>query len=255
MKKSLNLLFYFLKKDIKSRYAGSGFGIAWTVLLPVFQIILFWLVFSTIIKARPYANTPMPYSYFLLSSFFFWLAFSESLLRTSNSIIENAEIIKKIPFPNILLPVTVTISSYLLNMVGFVLFIITYSFLTSFSFMFVFIIPVIFLQFLFSLGLGIFLSALLPYVRDIGQLLAYIVQGLFFLSPIIYSIEAIPKKILFIFYCNPLTYFVTSYHKIILFKETPSLSFLAVIVLLSTGSLIGGLYVFKKLREGFADVL
>ncbi len=133
MKNKLNLLIYFLKKDIKARYAGSGLGLLWTIFTPLVQIVLFWFVFSGIMKARPYANTQMPYIYFLLSSFFFWLAFSEGISRASNVIIENSEIVKKISFPNILLPVTVTISSYLLNILGFLFFMIAYATTTTFS--------------------------------------------------------------------------------------------------------------------------
>ncbi len=255
MKNKLNLLMYFLKKDIKARYAGSGLGLLWTIFTPLVQIVLFWFVFSGIMKARPYANTQMPYLYFLLSSFFFWLAFSEGIMRSSHIIIENAEIVKKISFPNILLPVTVTISSYLLNILGFLFFMIAYATKTTLSPIFVLVIPVLFLQFLFSLGLGMFLAALLPYIRDIGQIIGYILQGMFFVSPIIYSIESVPEKLRIIFYFNPITYFASSYHKIILLHEMPPLLYICVILIISTVSLIGGFYTFRKLKDGFADVL
>jgi lipopolysaccharide transport system permease protein len=255
MRDKLHLLFYFLKKDIKAKYAGSGLGLLWTILIPIAQIALFWFVFSAIMKARPYATTEVPYIYFLLSSFFFWLAFSDGLFRSSNIIIENAEIVKKISFPNILLPITVTTSSYLLNMVGFLLFIIAYSITTTINPIIVLVIPILFLQFLFSLGLGMLLAALLPYIRDIGQILGYILQGMFFLSPIIYSIESIPARLKIIFYFNPMTYFASSYHRIILLKEMPPLHYIGIIFLISTTIFLCGFYTFKKLKDGFADVL
>lgn len=255
MNNKLNLIYYFLKKDIKAKYAGSGLGVLWTVLMPIIQILLFWFVFSGIMKARPYANSEMPYIYFLLSSFFFWLAFSEGLLRASSVIIENADMVKKVAFPNIVLPITVTLSSYIHHIVGFLLFIIVYSFTTSFSPMIILILPVLFLQLLFSLGLGMLFSALLPYIRDLGQILGHVMQGVFFLSPIIYNIESVPEKFRMIFYLNPITYFASSYHKILLLKEPPPLTYMALIFLLSTVTFIGGLYMFRKLRSGFADVL
>lgn len=255
MRDKLHLLLYFLKKDIKARFAGSGLGLLWTIIIPVVQIVLFWFVFSAIMRSRPYANTQVPYLYFLLSSFFFWLAFSEGVLRSANVIIENAETVKKIFFPKIFLPVTATISSYTLNSIGFLFFIAIYSMTASVSPAIVLIVPVLFLQFLFSLGLGMFLAALIPYLRDIGQLLGYILQGLFFLSPIIYSIESIPEKFRIIFYLNPFTYFASSYHKIILLKEIPSLLHLGIIFCISVLTFIAGYYTFKKLEDGFADVL
>ena len=191
---------YFLKKDIKARYAGSGLGLLWSIFTPLVQIVLFWFVFSGIMKARPYATTQMPYIYFLLSSFFFWLAFSDGITRSSNIIIENAEIVKKISFPNIILPVTVTITSYLLNVIGFLFFMIAYTTTTTFSPIIVLVIPVLFFQLLFSLGLGMFLAALLPYIRDLGQIVGHILQGMFFVSPILYSIDSVPEKLRIIFW-------------------------------------------------------
>jgi ABC-type polysaccharide/polyol phosphate export permease len=255
MKNTVRLLIYFLKKDIKAKYAGSGLGMVWTVLMPLLQILLFWFVFSTIMKSRPYATTQIPYIYFLLSSFFFWLAFSEGLIRASNTIIENAEMVKKVSFPIMILPITVTLSSYVHHLVGFLIFILFYSLATSFSPVITLVIPILFFQVLFSLGLGMLLSALLPYIRDLSQITGYAMQGLFFLSPIIYSMEAIPERFKILFYLNPVTYFASSYHTIILFRDVPPLSHIGIILSLSLGSLLIGAYTFRKLRDGFPDVL
>ncbi len=255
MKAKLKLLVYFLKRDIKAKYAGSALGIAWAFLLPLFQIALFWFVFAGIMRARPYANTEMPYIIFLLSSFFFWLAFSESLLRSSNIIIENTELVKKVNFPNVILPFSVICSAYLHNMIGFLIFFSIYFFISTPSPMFLLLIPVLFLQLIFSLGVGMLLSSLLPYIRDLGQVIGYLMQALFFLSPIIYSLESIPERFKIIIYFNPITLFVSSYHEIILFKSTPPLLNIAVMTGLAVSSFIGGFYTFRKLKHGFADVL
>lgn len=250
-----SIIKYFLIKDIKARYAGSGLGVLWTFLMPAVQILLLWFVFSAIMKARPYADTQIPYIYFLLSSYFFWTAFLEGSMRAAHSIVENAEIVKKVSFPTIVLPVTVSLSSYLPNILGFTLFCFFYVLKTSFSPTLFFLVPVLLLQIIFSVGIGMLLSALVPYVRDLGQILGQILQGVFFLSPIIYSMDSVPEKLKIVFYLNPITYFVSSYQKIILLREAPSLSFFAVIICLAAGSLIIGYSSFMKLREGFSDVL
>jgi len=251
----IRLVKYFFIKDIKSRYVGSGLGLLWTFILPILQILIYWFVFSSVMRARPYGNAGIPYIWFLLSSFFFWLAFSEGLMRSSTVIIENAEIIKKVSFSNIVLPVSVTLSSYLSPMIGFLLFIIVYSVVIAFNLSIILVIPVLLIQIIFSIGLGILFSALLPYLRDVGQVLGYFLQGLFFMSPIIYSIEAIPDKFRIIFYLNPITYFAASYHRMILVGEGPPFSHIAVICSLSAVSLAAGIFIFRKLSEGFADVL
>jgi ABC-type polysaccharide/polyol phosphate export permease len=255
MKSRMTLLLYFIKKDLKAKYAGSGLGIAWTFLMPVIQITLFWFVFSVIMRARPYATADMPYIFFLLSSFFFWLAFSEGLVRASNAIVENGEMVKKVSFPNALLPITVTLSSYIHHIVGFFLFLLAFSVVRRITPAFALIIPLLALQIVFSLGLGMILSALLPYLRDLSQVVGALMQGLFFVSPIMYSIEAVPEQYRFLFYINPFTYFASSYQSIILWNEFPPLSHLGIIVVLPVISLAAGIYGFRRLKDGFADVL
>lgn len=251
----LNLIKYFVIKDIRARYAGSGLGILWSLLTPVFQIVIYVFVFSTVMKTRPYGNTAIPYSLFLLSTFFFWLAFSEGILRASGVILENADMVKKISFPNIVLPVSVTVSTYLPHMVGFLLFLVYFALRFSLGAPALLVIPVVILQLAFTIGIGVLLAAFMPYVRDISQLLGYVIQGLFFLSPVLYSFEAIPEKLRFLFYLNPFTYFAASYQKIILSGELPPAGYWAIIIVLSVATLAAGVAAFQKLREGFPDVL
>jgi ABC-type polysaccharide/polyol phosphate export permease len=255
MKAKLKLLLYFLVRDIKMKYAGSALGIVWSFILPLLQILLFWFVFGGILKARPYATTHVPYIAFLLSSFFFWLAFSEGVVRASYTIVENSELVKKVNFPNVILPFSVICSTYLHHMIGFVIFFLLYVITYSISPQFLLIIPVLFLQLIFSLGLGMIFSAILPYIRDLSQIIGYLTQALFFLSPIIYSVEAMPEKLRFVIFFNPFTFFVTSYHKIILFRSPPQLLHIAAMVCLALVSFICGFYIFRKLKNGFADVL
>ena len=255
MKNKLNLLLYFVKKDLKTKYAGSVLGVMWTFLMPVLQILLFWFVFAGIMKARPYGNAKVPYIYFMLSSYFCWLAFLEGSFRAAGSITENSDIVKKISLPKIILPFTATISSYIPNILGYFIFIVVFCLKVSFSPMVIMVIPLLSLQLIFSLGVGLILSAVLPYVRDIGQLLGQILQGLFFLCPIIYSIDSVPEKLKIIFYFNPMTYFVLSYQKILLMGEFPSARYIGMTVSLAFGTFIGGRYVFNRLKEGFSDVL
>ena len=255
MSNLINLVKYFLIKEIKSRYAGSGLGILWTVLLPVFQIILYWFVFSTIMRVRPYSNAQIPYIYFLLSTFFFWLPIPEGILRSGTVIIENAELVKKVSFPNIALPLSTTLACYLHNMVGVIIFILIYTVSGLSHLHLFFIFPVLLLQILFSVGASMCISAIVPYVRDLQQVMGYILQGMFFLSPIIYSLDAIPEKFRNLVYLNPITIFIESYHTIIFGRSVPGLWDIGSMVVISGLFLFLGIKVFNKLSEGFADIL
>lgn len=143
MRGKIKLLLYFLIRDIKLKYAGSSIGIAWSIILPLLQIILFWFVFSGILKARPYANSEMPYIFFLLSSLFFWMAFSEGALRSSFVIVENSELVKKVNFPNVILPFSATFSTYFHHLIGFTIFFVFYILKDGISVMFLLLVPVV----------------------------------------------------------------------------------------------------------------
>ncbi|MBF0593230.1 MAG: ABC transporter permease [Nitrospirae bacterium] len=255
---NLNLLVYFIRKDVKGKYAGSVLGALWSVLLPLLQILIFWFVFDGIMKARPYAdttNTHIPYLYFLLCTILCWTAFSEGIIRASTSIIEHSDMIKKVSFPNIYLPLSVTISSYIQPTVGFLIFLIVYSILTTFSTIYLLLLPIVLLQLLLTMGVGMILSALLPFLRDMGYVIGHAMQGLFFLSPIMYSIDKIPERFRILFYLNPFAHFANTYHKIILFRELPTTTLLLSLVAISLSSFTLGCFVFSKFKDGFSDVL
>ena len=251
----MRLVKYFLVKDIKSRYAGSGLGVLWTLLLPAFQIVLYWFVFSTIMRVRPYSNSQIPYIYFLLSTFFFWLSIPDGIIRSGTVIIENAELVKKVSFPNIALPISVTLAGYVHNMVGVILFVLIYIVSGLSHLQLFFIIPVLLLQVLFSIGAGILISAIVPYVRDLQQVMGYVLQGMFFLAPIIYGLNAIPEKFRMLAYLNPVTIYIESYHTIIFERSFPGLWNLTGMAAIAGAFLFLGIRVFNKLSEGFADIL
>jgi ABC-type polysaccharide/polyol phosphate export permease len=251
----VNLVKYFLIKDIKARYVGSGLGTLWAFVLPVFQILLYWFVFSSVMRIRPYSSDQIPYVYYLLSTFFFWLAISEGISRSGTVLIENAELVKKVSFPTTVLPVSVTLSGYLLHMIGAILAILIFAFSGLSHIYLVFIIPVLFLQVVFSIGSGMLMAAVVPYMRDIHQVIGYALQGMFFLSPIIYPLDAIPEHLRGIAFLNPVTVYVESYHKIIFEQQIPGIHYILGMIFISVVFLSIGLRVFHKLSEGFADIL
>ncbi len=255
MSQWVSLVKYFLIKDIKGRYAGSGFGVFWAIILPVFQIGLYWFIFSTVMRVRPYSHSQVPYVIFLLSTYFFWLAVSESVMRSAGTILENAELVKKVPFPTIVLPISVTLSGYLQNMVGVAFFILALTFSGMLHLSLFLVVPVLALQILFSLGVAMLLAAIVPYMRDLQQMIGYFLQGMFFLSPVLYSLDAIPEGVRGLTYLNPLTFYIESYHKVIFERTLPDLWLVGGMVFFSGFFLFLGRKVFLKLNEGFADVL
>jgi lipopolysaccharide transport system permease protein len=253
---NINLIYYLLKKEIKSIYVGSTLGAFWIILRPLLIVVVFWLVFSEIMKVRPYAGkTNIPYIFFMLSSIFFWFGFQESIMRSSMSIIEKGEMVKKVSMPIEVLPIVSVLLSYFNHLIGVLVFFTAITYLYHPSALWLLVIPITGIQIMFSMGLGFLFSALSVYVRDIPQIAGIVLQGMFFLTPIVYPIEIIPEKVRFLFYINPLTYFIRTYQEIIIYREPPNYMNIIIICVLSTTFLFIGLKLFKKLKEGFADIL
>lgn len=251
-----NLIYYLLKKEIKTVYVGSTLGALWIILRPLLIIVIFWLVFSEIMKVRPYAGkVNIPYIFFLLSTIFFWFGFQESIMRSSMSVIEKGDVVKKVSMPIEVLPIVSVLVSYFNHMIGVLVFFTAITFLYHPSALWLLVIPITGIQLLFSLGLGFLFSALSVYVRDIPQIMGIILQGMFFLTPIVYPLENVPEKVRFLFYINPLTFFIRTYQQIIIYREIPDYLNIIIICVLSITSLFIGLKAFKKLKEGFADIL
>jgi ABC-type polysaccharide/polyol phosphate export permease len=206
------------------------------------------------LRARP-SRADIPYVYFLLSTYFFWLAIAESMGRAGMIMIENAEIVKKVSFPNVVLPVAITLSAYLHSLVGVMLFVLIFVFTGLAHLQLFFVVPVFLLQVLFSVGLALLLSAIIPYMRDLQQVMGYVIQGMFFLSPVLYSLDSIPEKFRNLAYLNPATVYIESYHRIIFDRAFPGIWQILMMCGISSVFLIGGAAVFGKLSEGFADIL
>ena len=153
------------------------------------------------------------------------------------------------------MPVVSVLSSYFNHMVGALIFLSVIAFLYNPSVLWLLLIPLIGLQILFSTGLGFLLSALSVYVRDLPQIINIVLQGLFFLTPIVYPIETVPEKVRFLFYLNPLTYFIMMYQNILIYRTLPSAVNIFAVIVLTMTTLLIGFKVFRKLKEGFADIL
>ncbi len=185
---NFNLLYYLLKKEIHSLFVGSSLGLLWLVARPLLIALLFWLVFSKIMGVRPVVgnvagNGELPYIVFLISTIFFWFGFQEGVSRATTSLLERSELIKKVPMPLLMLPTVSVLASYCQHLVGAAVSLLVISIFLPPTALWIMILPVMGLQIVFTVGLGYGLSALSVYLRDIPQVVALLLQGLFFPHP------------------------------------------------------------------------
>ncbi|MBA3044808.1 MAG: ABC transporter permease [Euryarchaeota archaeon] len=247
------LLYFLAWKDIKVRYAQTVLGAAWAIIQPLFTMIVFTVVFGMIAKI-PSDNVPYPI--FAYSGLLLWTYFSGSISRASNSLLSNSNLLSKVYFPRLLLPLSACL-------VGLVDYAIASFFLVALMFYYnifptllIILIPLLLLMsFLLAAGGGMWISALSVKYRDVQRGFSFFMQILLYATPIIYPISVISGKYNWILQLNPLTGIIVTHRAVILGNvaiDWISLGISAIFIVLI---FISGLIYFKSYERKFADVI
>ncbi len=244
-------------KDIKSRYAGSLFGPLWLIITPLYQILLYTLLFSMILKVRfdEGAGTSS-FVIYLLAGFIPWLFFLEATTRGISAFIDNAHIIKKVKFPMEVCIVTVVVSSavtFLIYMF-FYLVILIFMGILKLQTLPLFILPIS-VQVLLTLGLSFGLGSIAVFFRDITQATGMVLNLVFFLTPIVYPADAIPERLRGLFNINPFYFIVDMSRSVLVRGRIPDAVSIIYPSVFAIVIFLAGYFVFKKTRDAFKDIL
>lgn len=245
------MLSNLVKKDLRTRYKGSVLGFLWTFLNPLFQLIVYTIVFSVILKS----DIPNYYIH-LFVALVPWLFFSTALTSSSASIISNKDLIKKIYFPRLIIPMSVVNGAFMNMLFSMIVVFIALIFSGIGISKYILILPVIMvLEYLLALGLAFIVSALNVYFRDLEHILGIITMIWMYVTPILYSIDIVPKGLLPLFNLNPMTPIIAAFRSILYYKTMPDLSHMGMILAWSIGFIVIGYLVFQKLQRNFAEEL
>lgn len=240
-----------VKRDLRTRYKGSALGFLWTFVNPLLQLVVFSAIFSTILRMNV-----DKYPMFLFVALLPWLFFANSTQSGTGLIMAHSNLVKKVYFPRIILPLATTTAG-MINMI--------LSFLVAFVALLIFKMPmnssllalplVMLVQFIFTLGFVFILSALNVYLRDIEHLWSNLVMAWFYLTPIVYPLDMVPAKFMNYFFVNPMTIFTLAYRDILYRGIFPNFILLGNLCVISMLLLLFGYLVFKRLERGFAEVV
>jgi len=254
--RSRKLILELAKRDLKVRYLGSYLGILWAFILPTINILIFWFVFQVGFKSNPVDN--FPFILWLLPGIIPWNFFSDSLMGATNSVLDNSYLVKKVVFRVSILPLIRVLSALFVH-----LFFIVFLFIMFFVYGYkpsIYNLQVFYYLFATGslvLGLSWITSSLVIFFKDLGQLVAMVLQIGFWLTPIFWTSEILPVKYHFLVKLNPFYYIVEGYRETFIYHEwfwqhyKLTLNFWGITV----SSLLIGVFLFKKLRPHFADVL
>lgn len=246
-----------VKREFQSKYRNSLLGAAWTVLNPLAMIFVYTVIFSQVMRAKlPGVDTTFAYSIYLCAGVLTWGLFAEILGRAQNVFLEHANLIKKISFPRISLPVIVVLNATINFAIIFGLF--TLFLLVSGNFpgwVFFLIFPVLLVQVLFSIGLGIIIGVLNVFFRDVGHFFGIFLQFWFWLTPIVYPATVLPERIKPFMVLNPMMTLMSFYQGILVNGFIPDWESLVPLVLISLGLCVFGMRLFRKRSGEMVDEL
>lgn len=247
------LLYFFVWRDIKVKYKQTYLGILWVILQPALLMILFYFIFSKAFKIAVNINYPV----FAFSGLILWGLFSSGISNSSESLISNAAMIRKIYFPRLLIPFASLLGALVDFFFSFLLlFILLLIFKQSIQWNALFLFPLaLAITFISSFSIGTLLSAMNVKYRDFRYMLPFLIQLLFFCSQIVYSSSSISNsRIKLLFFINPLNgaleIFRKPFHNEALYTEGIFVSIISLFVLL-----FAGLFYFRKTEAYFADLV
>jgi len=251
-----HLLEEFIGREIKGRFIGSVAGIFWTLIHPIVNIVVYYFIFSMVMRIQVKIEETGTDSFFVffLSGFFPWLMFAESLSKSVGVLIENANLITKVVFPVELLPVGVVLSGAIINGVGMYFFLL-YLIVIGYAHLTWLYLPLLILtQLFFISGICYLLAALCVFIRDMREILGIILMVWFYATPIIYPASMIPEFLRPVIAINPMSMFVELYRNILLIHRFSWMEF-GLVGSFSAMSYILGAWFFMRAKPAFGDVL
>lgn len=250
------LMSQLISRDFKVKYKRSVLGVLWSLLNPILMMTVMAIVFSQMFKFKV---DGINYLVYLMTGIVLWNYFSQASNMAMTSIVENFSLINKIYIPKYVFP----ISKCLFIGIDFLLTLIPWLGIIALSYfgfgdytchfnIYYLILPYIFLcMLMFTVGMGLLLSCVSVFLRDIFHIYGIILTIWNYLTPVFYSIEILPKELRGLMNFNPMYQFLTATRTVVVYEQMPTLQALGIVTLFGVGMLLFGSYVFKKKQDKF----
>jgi lipopolysaccharide transport system permease protein len=244
-------------REFQSKYRNSLLGAAWTVINPLSMIIVYTVIFSQIMKAKlPGIDSTFAYSIYLCAGILTWGLFAEIVGRAQNTFLENANLLKKLSFPRLCLPVTVVANAGLNFAIIFGLFSAFLVLSGNFpGWPYLALLPVLAILVTFAIGLGMSLGVLNVFFRDVGQFFGIFLQFWFWLTPIVYPVSILPEWLQPYMTLNPMALLMDAFQIILVTGQWPNWYSLWPVVALAIVMCVVGFRLFRRHAGEMVDEL
>jgi lipopolysaccharide transport system permease protein len=257
-KKRLSAKLFLLKemvvRDLRSRYAGSGLGLAWVVLHPILWMVLYSAVFSVILRVpvdADYAGFPE----FLMAGLLPWMAIQEGISRSASALPDNAMMVKKAVFPIETLVLSAVLAAVVNQLVAFAIFAFYLLFVGHLSIWILLAIPALALQVLLTYGIGCLAATVTAFVRDASHAIGILLTVVFFATPIVYPASMVPARFRPILEANPISHLVEWYRAAFTLHELPPAGSILYLAVFACATAALGMLFFTRGRSHFADMI
>ena len=247
------LLYFLTWRNIKVRYKQTVLGAAWAIIQPFFTMVVFSLFFGKLAKVP---SDGIPYPIFAYAALVPWMFFANGLNQSSDSLVGSADLIKKVYFPRLIVPISSIISGVIDFVLSFLVLVGMMLFYGIFPTANCIWLPfLLLLAFVTSLGVGLWLSALNVQFRDVRHTVPFLTQFWLFATPIAYPSSLLPEPWHTLFGINPMVGVVEGFRWALLGTETAPGPIIIVSSLVALVLLVGGAFFFRRMEKTFADVV
>ena len=247
------LLYFLTWRDIKVRYKQSVLGAAWAIIQPVTTMIIFSVIFG---RLAGLPSDGVPYPVFAYTALLPWNLFAGALTRSTTSVVGSANLVQKVYFPRLVIPVASTLAvlvDFAIASVVLVGLLLYYGFAPTLATL---MLPVFTLLALtVALGVGLWLSALNAQYRDVGHAIPFLVQAWMYASPVAYAASLIPARWQTLYALNPMVGVIEGFRWALLRTETAPGPMVLVSALVAVALLVSGAFYFRRMEKTFADVV
>ena len=247
------LLYFLVWRDVKVRYKQTALGAAWAIIQPFLTMVVFSIFFGRLAK-MPSDGTPYPI--FAFAALVPWTFFVYGLTNASNSLVSNANLLKKVYFPRLIMPMAAVVAGLVDFLLAFVVLVAMMTFYgISPSGRMLAIVPFLLLAMVTSLGVALWLSALNVEFRDVRYVIPFFTQFWLFLTPIAYPSSLLSEPWRTLYGINPMVGVVEGFRWALLNTNTGPGLMLVVSSIVAVAILVGGAYYFRRMEATFADVV
>lgn len=246
-----------IKNELRVRFIRSKLGALWMIIHPLMQVLIFATILSEVLSAKlPGIDNKYAYALYLMAGTLCWSMFAETVGKGVSLFVDSGNLMKKMAFPRICLPVIAGGTMLVNNLLLLVAIFAVFAVLGHYPQMEALWLPVLMLLTLFfAMSIGLLLGVLNVFMRDIGQVVPVVLQALFWLTPIVYNISILPEHVQKIFKLNPLYPLVTSYQNVLLYNRPPVWDELIWLMVAAIVLALASLVMFRRASPEMVDAL